>query len=98
MVQGVSDHLAVILEVEWEDTCTELRVEKVVPVYNKIYVSGLKNFFRDKFVVWASNGSNIKDVWNNFKDIVYESIEYFVTHKILRKFRTPNITTSRMND
>ena len=24
-VQGVSDHLAVILEVEWEDTCTETR-------------------------------------------------------------------------
>jgi len=23
IVQGVSDHLAVILEVEWEDTCTE---------------------------------------------------------------------------
>jgi hypothetical protein len=25
IVQGVSDHLAVILEVEWEDTCTEPR-------------------------------------------------------------------------
>jgi len=27
IVQGVSDHLAVILEVEWEDTCTEPQVE-----------------------------------------------------------------------
>jgi hypothetical protein len=31
-VQGVRDHLAVILEVEWEDTCTEPHVERVVPV------------------------------------------------------------------
>ena len=31
IVQGVSDHLAVILEVEWEDTCTEPQVERVVP-------------------------------------------------------------------
>jgi len=35
IVQGVSDHLAVILEVEWEDTCIEPQVERVVPVYNK---------------------------------------------------------------
>jgi len=34
-VQGVSDHLAVILEVEWEGTCCEPQVERVVPVYNK---------------------------------------------------------------
>ena len=34
-VQGVSDHLAVILEVEWEDTSTEPQVERVALVYNK---------------------------------------------------------------
>ena len=51
IVQGVSDHLAVILEVEWEDTCTEPQVERVVPVYNKTDVSGLQTFLRDKFVV-----------------------------------------------
>ena len=43
IVQGVSDHLAVILEVEWEDTCTEPQVERVVPVYNKTDVSGLQS-------------------------------------------------------
>jgi len=31
-VQGVSEHLVVILEVEWEHTCTEPQVERVVPV------------------------------------------------------------------
>jgi len=42
IVQGVSDHLAVILEVEWEDTCTKPQVERVVQVYNKRDVSRLQ--------------------------------------------------------
>jgi len=88
-VQGVSDHLAVTLEVEWEDTCTESQVERVVPVYNKTDVSGLQNFLHDKFVVWASNGSNMEEIWNNFKNIVYESIERFVPHKTIRKNSDP---------
>ena len=33
IVQGVSDHQAVNLEVEWEDTCSEPHVERVVPVH-----------------------------------------------------------------
>ena len=60
IVQGVSDHLAVILEVEWEDTCTEPQVERVVPVYNKTDVRGLQTFLRDKFVVCASNVSKLR--------------------------------------
>jgi len=79
----------VILEVEWKDTCTEPKVERVVPVYNKTDVSDLKPFLRDKFVVWASNGSNVNEIWNNFKNIVYESIECFVSHKTLRKISDP---------
>jgi len=79
----------VILEVEWEDTCTEPQVEQVVPVYNKTDVSGLQNFLHGKFVVWASNGSNVEEIWNNFKNIVYESIERFLPHKTLRKNKGP---------
>jgi len=79
----------VILEVEWEVTCTEPQVERVVPVYNKTDVSGLQIFLCDKFVVWASNGSNVEEIWNNFKNIVYESIERFVPHKTLRKNSDP---------
>ena len=84
IVQGASDHLAVILEMEWEDTCTEPQVERVVPVYNKTDVSRLQTFLRSKFVVWASNGSNMEEIWNHLKNIVYESIERFVPHKTLR--------------
>jgi len=79
----------VILEVEWEDTCTEPQVERVVPVYNKTDVSGLQTFLRDKFIVWASNGKKVEEIWNNLKNIVYESTERFVPHKILRKNSDP---------
>jgi hypothetical protein len=79
----------VILEVEREDMCSEPQVERVIPVYNKTDVSGLQTFLRDKFVVWASNGSSVEEIWNNFKNIVYESIEHFVSHKILRKNSDP---------
>jgi len=89
IVQGVSDHLAVILDVEWEDTCTEPQVEKLVPVDNKRDDSDLQTFLCDKFVVLESNGSNVGEIWNNFIDIVYKSIEGFVPYKTLRKNSDP---------
>jgi len=79
--------------VEWEDTCTEARVERAVPVYNKTGVSGLQTFLRDKFVVWSSNGSSVQKIWNNLKNIVYESIERFVPHKTLRRNSDPEYFT-----
>jgi hypothetical protein len=57
----------VILEVEWEDTCSKPQLERVVPVFNKTDVSGLQTFLHNKFVVWASNGSSMEEIWNNFK-------------------------------
>jgi len=56
---------------------------------NKTDVSGLQTFLRDKFVVWASNGSNVEEIWNNLKNIVYEIIERFVPHKTFRKISDP---------
>ena len=45
---------------------------------------GLQNFLRDKLPTWANNGSHIEDIQKNFKDIVFECIERFVPHKILK--------------
>jgi len=59
----------VILEAEWEDTCTEPQVEILGQVYNKTDVSGLQTFLRDKFIVRTSNGSNVEEIWNNLKKI-----------------------------
>ena len=66
-VQGISDHYRVTLEVEWEESGCEPQVERVVLVYNKTDVLGLQTFLRDKFAVWASNGSCVEEIWNNLK-------------------------------
>jgi len=62
IVQGISDHSGVILEVEWEESGCEHQVERVVPVYNKTDVLSLQNFLRNKFAVWASNGSCVEEM------------------------------------
>jgi len=85
IVQGISYHHGIILEVEWEDNCCEPQGERVVPVYNKTNVLGLQTFLHDKFAGWASNGSSVQEIRNNFKNIVCESLERFVPHKTLRK-------------
>ena len=58
-------------------------------MYNKTDVSGLQTFLCDKFAGWASNGSSMQEIWNNFKNTVYESMERFVPHKTLRKNSDP---------
>jgi hypothetical protein len=40
--QGISNHLAVILEVEWKENCCASQVEKLGPVYHKTHVLGLQ--------------------------------------------------------
>lgn len=89
IVQGVSDHQAVILEVKWKDTCSTPHVDRLVPVYNKTDILGLQTFLRDKYAVWASNGKSVEEIWNTFKNIVHEGTERFVPHKILRKNSDP---------
>jgi len=54
-------------------------------VYNKTDVLGLQTFLRNKFAVWVSNGSCVQEIWNNFKNTVYECIERFVPQKLSRK-------------
>ena len=73
-----------MLEVEWVESGSEPQVQRLVPVYNKTDVRGLQTFLRDKFAVWASNGSCVEEIWNNLKNIVNECIERFVPSKILR--------------
>jgi len=58
-------------------------------VYHKTDVLGLQSLLRDKYGVWASNGSSVDEIWNNFKEILSESIERFAPYKILRKNPDP---------
>jgi hypothetical protein len=52
-------------------------------------VLGLQNFLRGKLPTWVKNGSCVDDIWKNFKDVVFEVIERFVPHKILKQNPDP---------
>ena len=89
IVQGISDHQAVILEVKCKDKSSKPQEERLVPIYNKTDIIGLQTFLSEKLGPWASNGKSVDEIWNNFKEIVNESIELFVPHKMLRKNSDP---------
>jgi len=79
IVQQISDHHGLILEVEWDENCWVPQVEKLVPVCHETDVSGLQTFLQDKYGIWASNDSGVEEIWNNFKEVVSESIEHCST-------------------
>ena len=63
--------------------------KRLVPAYHKANVLGLQQFLRDKLPTWSNNGSRVEDIWKKFKDIVFEGIERFVPHKILKPNPNP---------
>jgi hypothetical protein len=77
------------LEIEWEENCCVPQVEKLVPVYHKKDVSGLQTLLCNKFGIWASNGSGVEEIWNNFKEVASKIIKHFVSRKILTKKQDP---------
>jgi hypothetical protein len=62
IVQGISDHCGVLLEVEREESYCRPQVERLVPVYHKANVLGLQTFLRDKFAIRTSNDRCVEDV------------------------------------
>ena len=74
MVQGISDHCGLLLDVEWAEKIFVAQEKRPVPTYHKTNVLGLQQFLQDKLPTWANNGSCIEDIWKNFKDIVSEGI------------------------
>jgi hypothetical protein len=82
-VQGISDHCGVLIRIEWEENYCQPQVERLVSAYHKANVLGLQTFLLDNFTIWANNGRCVEEVWNNFKNIIFESIERFIPHKIL---------------
>jgi hypothetical protein len=54
-------------------------------VYHKTNVTGLQSILRGKFASWASNGGCVEEIWIHMTETVFENIDRFVPHKILRK-------------
>ena len=73
----------------WGEQCREPQAERLVSVYHKTKVPCLQSLLRDIFPSWASNGSCVEDISKRFKEIVFDSIDHFVPHKILRKNPDP---------
>ena len=67
VIQGVSDHQAVILEVKGRDTYSNPQEERLIPIYNKTDSIGLQSFLREKYEGWAGKGKNVEEIWKNFK-------------------------------
>jgi hypothetical protein len=51
IVQGISDHYGVLLEVEWEENYCPPQVERLVPVYHKANILLLQIFLREKLAM-----------------------------------------------
>ena len=56
IVQRISDHYGVILEVEWEQSGCEPQVERVVPVYNKLSSAINSQYGQATAVAWRRYG------------------------------------------
>jgi hypothetical protein len=94
----ISDHCGVLLDVEWLETGFVTQEKRLVPVYHKTNVLGLQKFLRDKLPTWANNGSCVKDIWKNFKDIALEGIKSFVPHKNLKQNSDPEYCNEATKD
>jgi hypothetical protein len=81
IVPGISNHNEVLLELEWDKNCRGPQVERTVPVYHKTDVLGLQAFLREKFELRAGNGSCVEEIWNSYKDIIFEGIKMLCTQK-----------------
>jgi hypothetical protein len=78
-VQGISDHSGVLLDVECIGSGVVTQQKRSVPAYHST------KFLWDKLPTWANNGSCVEDIRNKFKDIIFEGIERFAPHKILKQ-------------
>jgi hypothetical protein len=71
--------------VEWEENRDVILEKRLIPTYETTNILRLQNFIWDKLPIWANNSSCVQDIWKHFNVIVFESIERFVQHKILKK-------------
>jgi hypothetical protein len=67
IVQGISDHCGVLLDVEWEENSDVTLEKRLIPAYHKTDILGLQNFLRENLQIWANNGSCVEDIWKKLQ-------------------------------
>ena len=45
----------------------------------------MQAFLREKFNLWAGNGSCVEEIWKSYKGVIFEGINRNVTQKTLSK-------------
>jgi hypothetical protein len=89
ILPGINEHNGVLLEVEWEEICREPEAERIVPLYHRTYIGCLKSFLRDKFNLWAGNGSCVEEIWRDFKDRIFVGMKRYGPENILSESLDP---------
>ena len=89
IVQRISDHHGVLLEIYWEENYTDPQPGRKIPIYNKTDILGLQTFLRDRFACWAINGSSIEQIWNNFKSKLATTIKTLSNLPVFPSFGFP---------
>ena len=54
-------------------------------MYRKTDALGLQAFLREKFNLWAGNGSCVEEILKSYKDIIFEGINHYVPQKVPSK-------------
>ena len=47
IVQGISNHCGVLLDVEWEENSDVTLEKRLIPAYHKTDILGIQNFLRE---------------------------------------------------
>jgi hypothetical protein len=89
IIQGVSDHRGVLLEVEWEEKYCRPQLKILAPVYHKADVIGLQTFLRQKICKYGQAMVDMLRIYGITKNIILQCIEMFVPHKISRTNSDP---------
>jgi hypothetical protein len=64
-------------------------VKRLVPAYHKTNILGLQVFLWENYPIWANNGSCVEDIRKNFNNIIFEGVNSFVPHKVLKQNPDP---------
>ena len=67
-VQGISDHCGILLEVEWEENCSEHQVESLIPAT----IKQTSQVYKFSSGVNSHNGQVMVVVWRKFGNILRE--------------------------
>ena len=79
-----------LLGVEWLGSGDGMQEVRSVPMYHKTNVDELQRFLWERLPTWTNKGNSVEEIWNNFRNIVFEGTEAFVPYKLLKQNPDPD--------